>query len=224
MAASTIPSRNDHFLSSLSEFQEANRNPIIDSMKARLLSIEGAVVSLAEFVPEFDNYAASAKARCRRNSLLIINESSAIYLYTMMKPFYSKLNESLRAQNTSALKPWFPFLRFFLTALNKLPSCSTVVWRGVGDTVGDEFVEGIVDTWSGVNSCSSRVNVAGCFSGQMGTPLCIHATRGKDITVYSANQNGKKLFCCQKLACVSNQHFLIPPVDQLSIWKNGENT
>ena len=44
-----------------------------------------------------------------------------------------------------------------------------------------------------MNSCSSRVTVAGCFAGQNGTLFCIHALRAKDITAYSANQTEEEI-------------------------------
>jgi NAD:arginine ADP-ribosyltransferase len=193
MAASPTPFGNNRLFSSLLEFQEANCSPIIDCMKTRLLSIEEAVTFVPEFVADVDSYAATAEASCRKNSILTINESAAIYLYTTMKPFYAELNEGLRIQNASTLNPWFPFLRLLLTALKQLPSFSAILWRGVGNTIGDEFAESIVHTWSSVNSCSSCVIVTGCFSGQMGTLFCIRAIRGKDITAYSANQSEKEI-------------------------------
>jgi hypothetical protein len=188
MAVRTRSSRENRFLSSLSEFQEANRNPIIECMKIPLLTLEEAVASVTNFIPEVINHVAIAKELCRQNATLTINESAAIYLYTMINSFYLKLNEALRAQNPLVLRRWFPFFRLFLTALNKLPSSSIAVWRGVKGNVVDEFVVGAEHTWSGVNSCSSHVNVAGCFAGPNGTLFCIHALRAKDISAYSANQ------------------------------------
>ena len=193
MAEKTTTCRKNRFFSSLSELQEANRNPIIECMKTPLLSLEEAVSSVEEFVPDVNSYVATAKELCRENSTLKINESAAIYLYTAMGEFYRKLNDALRSQNPFALKLWFPFLKLFLTALNKLPSGSTTVWRGVGDTIGNEFKDGAVHTWSSVNSCSSHVNVAGLFAGQKGTLFCIHTIRGKNINKYSANQNEEEV-------------------------------
>ncbi len=65
------------------------------------------------------------------------DESGAIYLYTMQfhdePSLYILLNKSLRAENREQLKPWFPFLKLFVTALHKLPSQNKTVWRGVRD-------------------------------------------------------------------------------------------
>jgi hypothetical protein len=62
-------------------------------------------------------------------------ESAAIHLYTMQfdggPSLYEILNQSLRAENRQELKPWFLFLKLFLTALYKLPSQNKTIWRGV---------------------------------------------------------------------------------------------
>ena len=188
MAKRPIPKifRGDRFVSKLSELQEANHNSIVGYLNAPLMSIEEAVTSVVPLVPDVKRYAATAMVYCRQNTVLTKNESAAIYLYTIDKDFYASLNTALRAENSIALGPWFPFLKLFLTALNKLPSSTSTVWRGVGENIDEVFVEGDVHTWLSVNSCSSRVNVAGSFAGLMGTLFCIHAIRGKDITLYSA--------------------------------------
>ena len=194
MANYTTSFKSSRFLSSLSELQEANRNPIIECMNTPPLSLEEAVASVIEFIPDVNIYAATAKEHCRKNSPLTINESAAVYLYTMSGSFYPKLNEALRNQNPYyALKPWHPYLKLFLTALNKLLSCSVPVWRGVSENICNEFAEGTVHTWSSVNSCSQDVNVAGFFAGPTGTLLCIHAIRGKDINKFSANRSEREI-------------------------------
>ena len=185
--------RGNRFSSSVSELQEANRNPISECMNTPLLPLEEAVASVGEVVPDVHTYAATAKRGCRKNSTLTINESAAIYLYTATKSFFWKLNEALRNQNPSAVKPWYPYLKLFLTALHKLPPCSTTVWRGVNELIGEEFVEDAVHTWSSVTSCSPDVNVAGVFADKISTLFCIHAIRGRDITTYSANKDEKEI-------------------------------
>jgi hypothetical protein len=84
-------------------------------------------------------------------------------------------------------------LKLLITALDKLPSCPITVWRGVGDITGSDFVEDNVHTWWSLNSCSSRVNVAACFGGEMGTLFCINAIHGKNITAYAANQHEEEI-------------------------------
>ena len=185
--------RSSRFFSSLSELEDTNRKSIIECMKNPLLSLEEALASVTEFVPDVGRYAAKAKKSCKQNSSLTVNESAAIYLYTMSEEFYRNLNKALRNQNPSLLKKWHPYLKLFLTALNKLPSCSTTVWRGVPEQIGDEFEKGAVHTWSSVNSCSPDVDVARVFAGPTGTLLCIHQIRGIDIARYSMNKSEKEI-------------------------------
>jgi hypothetical protein len=63
------------------------------------------------------------------------DESRSIHLYTMPSdsglPLFQVLNKVLRDEDRQTLKPWFPFLKLFLTALGKLPSQQMIVWRGV---------------------------------------------------------------------------------------------
>jgi hypothetical protein len=185
--------RNRFGNSVISELHQANRNTISGYQDLPLMSLEEAVQSIVPFVPHVMSYADTAKKFCRQNTTLSINESAAIYLYTMPIPFYKNLNKTFRAENPHALKPWFAFLKLFITALRKLPSHPTTVWRGVGGNIGADFAENDVHTWWSVNSCSSYVNVAGMFAGETGTLFCINVIHGKDITAYSANQSEEEI-------------------------------
>jgi len=194
MAQQMLPTRRNRFWNSVvSELQEANRSPISGYQDLPLMSLEEAVRSIIQFVPEVMNYADTAKERCRQNSPLTINESAAIYLYTMPKPFYETLNKTLRAENPNALKPWFAFLKLFITALGKLPSCPATVWRGVWGNFGSDFVEDKVHTWWSVNSCTPCVDAAAFFACDTGTLFCIHTIHGKDIAAYSANHGEEEI-------------------------------
>jgi hypothetical protein len=181
-------SGNRFINSDLSELQEVNRNPIFGYQRRPVMSLEEAVEGIVPFVPHVKTYADEAKQHCRQNTQLTINESAAIYLYTMPKPFYENFNKALRAENPLALEPWFAFLKLLINALRKLPSQPNTVWRGVGTDICSGFGEGDVHTWWSVNSCSSYVNVAGCFASPIGTLFCIQEIYGKNIAEYSANQ------------------------------------
>ncbi|CAF2972533.1 unnamed protein product [Rotaria sp. Silwood2] len=137
-------------------------------------------------VPDVEQYVLLAKQNCNRNSsILSLDESAAIYLYTMPIGFVTRLNEALRAENRNALKSWFAFLKLFITALEKLPSCHIVVWRGVADDVGSAFVDNDVQIWWSVNSCSRALNVVEVYLGDKGTVFAIDAVNGKDVSAFS---------------------------------------
>jgi hypothetical protein len=185
------PTKSNRFVNSdISELQQANRTPISGYKAVPVMSLEEAVESIVPFVPHVKNYAVKAKDRCRQNTPLTKDESAAIYLYTMNTPFYPTLNKMLRAENSQALEPWFAFLKLFITAIDKLPSSPTTVWRGVADNIhGSNFDEDDVHTWWSINSCSLKVDVARDFQGPRGTLLCIKTINGKNITEYSALQH-----------------------------------
>jgi hypothetical protein len=189
----TSITRNRFLNNAVSDLQEANRSPISGYQGLSVMTLEEAVQSIVPFVPDVMSYVNTAKGRCRQNSPLSIDESAAIYLYTMPKPFYEVLNKTFRAANSQALEPWFPFLKLFITALGKLPSCSITVWRGIWGNFGLDFVEDNVHTWWSVNSCSSCVDAAAWFAGDTGTLFYIHTIYGKNIAAYSANQSEEEI-------------------------------
>ena len=178
----------DRFINNtFSEFEEANDNPIFGYEESPLLSLEKAVEKIISFVPHLTDYVATATKKCNQNSdLLTANESAAIYLYTMPTPFYSRLNETLRTKNRQALRPWFDFLKLFITALEKLPSTNEIVWRAVYGDVGSVFDDNDVHIWWSVNSCSMNLGIIEGFLGGNGTLFAIHPTHAKDITAFSA--------------------------------------
>src|SRR5579862_4774847 len=103
----------------------------------------------------------------------------------MPTPFFALLNESLRAEDRHALKPWFSFLKLFMSALEKLPSLRVTVWRGISSNISSSFGENTVLTWWTVNSCSKALNVVQLFLGDVGTLLAIEAYNAKDISEFS---------------------------------------
>ena len=114
MVQQMTPTRSNRFVNNdILEFQQANRTPICGYRDVLVMSLEEAVESIVEFVPHVKNYARIAKDRCRQNTVLTINESAAIYLYTMDTPFYPTLNKTLRAENRHALEPWFQCMSIF---------------------------------------------------------------------------------------------------------------
>jgi hypothetical protein len=128
-------------------------------------------------------------------------ESAAIHLYTMQfhggPSLYQVLNESLRAENREGLKPWFSFLKLFLTALYKLPSESRILWRGVKDVdLSSQYKIGMRIAWWGVSSCTTDIQVleSNVFLGKDGlrTIFSIECINGKSIANHSYFKNKEK--------------------------------
>jgi hypothetical protein len=185
---------HNHFVNNtLSELQEANRNPIYGYQHLPVLTLEEATKEIIPLVPGVADYVSTAKKKCnRRSTLLTRDESAAIYFYSMQTPFFSSLNSTLRAKNRPALKPWLPFLNLLITALKKLPSTRDTVWRGINDDVSSMFVDSDVQTWWAVNSCSMALNVVEFYLGEKGTVLAIDAIHAKDISAFSAMEDEKE--------------------------------
>ncbi|CAF1221955.1 unnamed protein product [Adineta ricciae] len=195
MSQQNVDKTNNRFATStFAEFQEANGNPIFGYDDVPVKSLEIAVKSVVHIVPNVEEYVNKAMKKRKQNTHLTRDESASIYLYTMPVNFFERLNEALRFKNPEALKPWFDFLKLFTTALKKLPPCTiSVIWRGVGDNFGEEFVEGTEHTWWSINSCSSNQNAARCFADFKGTLFSIYAINGKDISMYSAKPEEKEI-------------------------------
>ena len=178
---------SDRFVNkALSELQESNRSPIYGYQHLPILTLEEATKETIALVPGVVDYVTKAKTECNRSSTLLTrDESAALYLYSMPIPFFSRLNDALRAEDRHALKPWFTFLKLFITALEKLPSAKATVWRGVVGDVSSTFVSNDVHTWWSVNSCSNALNVVQLYLGPTGTVFAIDTIHGKDISMFS---------------------------------------
>jgi hypothetical protein len=187
--------KSNHFVSNtLSELQEANRSPIYGYQHLTVLTLEEATEKLIPLVPGIEDYVSKAKSKCNQSSTLLTrDESAAIYLYSMPIPFFSLLNEALRAEDRHALKPWFTFLKLFITGLQKLPSTEKTVWRGVSGDVGTVFDDGDVHIWWSVNSCSLDISVVKQYLDNSSTLFAIDASHGKDISKYSTFQTEKEI-------------------------------
>jgi hypothetical protein len=170
----------------ISDPKETNRNPIEGYQDMPVLTLEKAVERIIPILPQVKNYAIQAKHNCNRNSIhLTLDESAAIYLYTMPTKFFETLNDALRIENRHQLKPWFAFLKLFITALEKLPSVSDIFWRGVPCDIALEYANNSVQIWWSVNSCSTHLNVVEAYLTTKGTLFSIKAMEGKDISAYS---------------------------------------
>ncbi|CAF4690798.1 unnamed protein product, partial [Rotaria sp. Silwood2] len=100
------------------------------------------------------------------------------------------LNRSLRAAIRDDLKPWFLYLKLFLTALHKLPSQSKRVWRGIrGVDLSSKYKTGTKFAWWGVSSCTADMQVLESeqFLGKTGqrTLFSIECINGKYVGEHS---------------------------------------
>ncbi|CAF1157222.1 unnamed protein product [Adineta steineri] len=162
----------------------------------QLVSIEKALEPIETQINGLKVYIKTAKKYCYYPSDdgLTRDESAAVYIYTMEwdeTSLYRLLNKALRDANRQNIKIWFPFLKLFDTALDKLPTVKESVWRGVPLDIGKNFTKNHVLTWWTVNSCSSSVNVIKNFIGnnKSSTLFLIEIINGKKISGYTAYEN-----------------------------------
>ena len=181
MATNIENVRSDRFVNrSLTELQQANRSPIDGYADEVIVPLEQAVENLIPLISNISKYVDHAKNECNKTScLLTLNESAAIYLYTMPTCFFQLLNETLRTENRSALKPWFPFLKIFISALEKLPSSKLTVWRAVALDIEHFSLENDTITRWSVNSTSTNLTLEEYFNEQIVLRLALKKGRKK---------------------------------------------
>lgn len=179
-----------------------------------LVSIEQAVEPLVSVVYNVKNMASWAKWKCADHpaNQLTSDQSAAIILYSMEwspqdKCLYFVLNKTLRDENRQKLKPWFRYLKLFLTALSRLPSTHCTVYRGVKADLRHEYQRGQTVIWWGFSSCTVTMDVLSNeqFLGSTGTRtlFAIECDSGKDIRQHSVFQNEDEI--------------LLPPARQFQV-------
>ncbi|CAF0826545.1 unnamed protein product [Adineta steineri] len=163
---------------------------------AELVSIEEALKSIESQIDELPYFIRIAKRHCHYPSEhgLTRDESASIYIYTMEwgeQTLNRVLNKALTNENRHSLKVWFPYLKLFDTALNKLPTVKEIVWRGVSEDIGKNYIKNQIVTWWSVNSCSSSVNIIKGFLGneKNSTTFLIEAVNGKNVSGYTAHES-----------------------------------
>jgi hypothetical protein len=169
--------------------------PVYGYHSQNLVSLEKAMEPIEPHIRQLSRYVKLAKEHCHFPSEhdLTHDESAAVYIYTMdwdEESLYRVVNQALRSENRQALKIWYPYLKLFDTALNKLPTLKEVVWRGVPLDIGKNFTQNQVLTWWTINSCSSLVGVVRDFldNNKNSTLFLIEAINGKNISAYAERE------------------------------------
>jgi len=115
---------------------------------------------------------------------------AAIHVYTQ-QGLYDVLNAVLRDTNRANAKPFFPFLKLFLTALSKLPSVERALWRGVARDIAKDYASGTKFIWWAISSFTidgeALNNPMFLDAGSKSVLFCLETPHwGKDICRYSA--------------------------------------
>jgi hypothetical protein len=173
---------------------EASLMPLEDYQHSELVSLEAATESIKSLFRNLPRDVWIAKNACKKPvDSLTPDESAALHLYTMEvkdQPLYLLLNNLLRDRDRRKLKLWFSYLKLFLTAIFKLPPCSTkIVWRGVNVDLHSKYHRGEHYTWWAFSSCTLSLEVLEqpMYLGTTGdrTLFSIECLNGKNIKPHS---------------------------------------
>ena len=126
---------------------------------------------------------------------LTFDESAAIRLYTFewenpRQSLYSMLNYTLLNDDRECLRPYFRYLKLFLTAVIKLPCVApSTIWRGVTKDLSAQFSLGTTVTWWAFSSCTTTLPVLenNMYLGNTGarTLFSVEAINGRTIRAHS---------------------------------------
>jgi hypothetical protein len=175
----------------------ANLRPIVGYAVEPLLPLFKACAPLTNIVHNLSFYVQIALNETSEEPPdgLSIDESAAIRLYTIEwerphRSLYSMLNQTLKEDDRECLRPYFKYLKLFLTALAKLPCAPPLtVWRGVAKNLSAEFPPGTPVTWWAFTSCTTELTVLenNVYLGKTGsrTLFSVEAINGRTIRVHS---------------------------------------
>ena len=146
---------------------EVNFGPILGYAEEPLLPLVKACAPLTTLIPNLLFYVELALIETPEQPAdgLTIDESAAIRLYTIewtgkQRSLYSMLNHTLKKDTRDNLRPYFKYLKLFLTALAKLPCVpQCTVWRGVTKDLSAQFPLGSPVIWWGFSSCTTSLPV-----------------------------------------------------------------
>jgi hypothetical protein len=100
------------------------------------------------------------------------------------------LNHTLKKCEREELRPYFKYMKLFLTALAKLPCVPPVtVWRGVTKNLSAGFPPGTPVTWWAFSSCTTEMTVLenNMYLGNTGarTLFSVEIINGRTIRAHS---------------------------------------
>ena len=182
-----------------------NREPISGYAQELILPLIDACAPLVEIVQDIAVYAEIALESTPHEPAdgLTRDESASIRLYTMewedsYDSLYSKLNYTLRESDREKLRPWFKYLKVFLTALVKLPCIRPqTVWRGIKRNISDEFPQGAQIIWWACSSTTTSLPVleSDLYLGTAGerTLFSIEILNGRSICNHSSYNNEEEI-------------------------------
>jgi hypothetical protein len=188
--------QNLRIASPIKKVQE-HLDPIVEYAQEPLVPLVEACAPLANIIHDLAVYVKLALDNTPHEppDNLTFDESAAILLYTIEweeshASLYSKLNSTLKRSSRQALRPYFKYLKLFLTALVKLP-CAPLqtVWRGVNKDMSEDFPRGTPVTWWAFSSCTTSLTALenNTYLSNVGerTLFSVEAINGRIIRAHS---------------------------------------
>ncbi|CAM6006476.1 unnamed protein product [Sphagnum balticum] len=175
----------------------ADLAPIVGYANEPLLPLSKACSPLTNIIHNLSFYVQMAIEETSEQPLdgLTVDESAAIRLYTIEwdgphRSLYSMLNHTLKNDDREHLRPYFKYLKLFVTALVKLPCVPQLtVWRGVTKDLSKKFPPGTPVTWWAFSSCTTELTVLenNMYLGNTGsrTLFSVEAINGRTIRAHS---------------------------------------
>jgi hypothetical protein len=126
-----------------------------------IVTLEQAVIPLIPFLPTIQTYVNMAKEKCADPADgLTPDESASIVLYSMAwqplsECLYVVLNTTLHSINGQNLQPWFLYLKLFFTAVLRLPSIYSTVYRTSKLDLSRQYEKDEVFTWWDFSLCTT---------------------------------------------------------------------
>jgi len=183
-----------------------------DLMDEPLVSLEQSLQEVMHIIPALKNYINICMVNSQNPADgLTQNESASIRIYSMEfesneSCLYSLLKRDLQSGTHDAVKKWFPYLRLFLHALNKLPSYQGTIFRGIPGDMSNEFPIGQLLSLTNFTSTTPNMAIIESYlrHARQGarTILLIECMSGKCISKHSEFPIEDEIvlppgFCCE---------------------------
>jgi hypothetical protein len=176
---------------------DADLGPVVGYAEEPLLPLAEACAPLINIIHDMLVYVQMAldETPAEPPNGLTIDESAAIRLYTIEwarphRSLYSMLNRTLKKDSREHLRPYFRYMKLFLTALVKIPCIpQSTVWRGVTKNASAEFPPGTPVTWWAFSSCTTELTVleSNMYLGNAGsrTLFSVEAINARSVRAHS---------------------------------------
>lgn len=168
-------------------------------LKEALAPFDGQIENLQRYIKE-----AQVKCYYPPSSKLTLDESAAIYIYTMKWNagcLSDHLQDAWKSQDPSKLRPWFRYLKLFKSAYDKLSDTKVEVWQGQS-LDKDIHIREILNSktssiYTGMGSCSLLMDVVDEHLDDHGQRkkllVGFYCAGGKSTALYGVRNSGEVL-------------------------------